>query len=239
MSINTLFENIHKKFISYETYLTNSNSLGLTNESIFAENHMQFLLNIIFDWNLINANSIKKNQAGYDLVDVNNKIYIQVTADKNHSTKFKNAVGSFKNLNEKIESGTMFLVLFISAKENKKLIANVKEDELNYQAYFIPQLLEKIRFLSEDKLEKIDTLLDQLLAPSILNIRDKAKRINIIPVQSIVEIGSGIYIKREILVEGLYAFTQAGNGLLTGGPGYGKSFILEELQRKYSMEKAH
>jgi len=238
MSINTLFENIHKKFISYETYLTNSNSLGLTNESIFAENHMQFLLNIIFDWNLINANSIKKNQAGYDLVDVNNKIYIQVTADKNHSTKFKNAVGSFKNLNEKIESGTMFLVLFISAKENKKLIANVKEDELNYQAYFIPQLLEKIRFLSEDKLEKIDTLLDQLLAPSILNIRDKAKRINIIPVQSIVEIGSGIYIKREILVEGLYAFTQAGNGLLTGGPGYGKSFILEELQRKYSMEKA-
>lgn len=237
MSNNILLENIHKKFISYERYLTTSNSLGLTNESIFAENHMQFLLNIIFGWNLINANSIKKNQTGYDLVDINNKIYIQVTANKNYSTKFKNAVDSFKNLNANIETETMFLVLFISVKENKKLIANVQEGELNYQAYFIPQLLEKIRFLEEDKLERIDALLDRLLAPSSLNTSSKTKKISIIPIQPIAEIGSGIYIKREILVEDLYAFTQVENGLLTGGPGYGKSFILEELQRKYYKEK--
>ncbi|UPT72346.1 MAG: SMEK domain-containing protein [Flavobacterium sp. JAD_PAG50586_2] len=236
MSINVLFDNIHKKFVAYESYLSNSNSLGLTDAAIFAENHMQQILNIIFDWELINANSLKKNQSGYDLIDSSKGIYIQVTSRKDHGVKFKSAITSFKKLYPKQDDVGKLIVLYISSQISRKLLPEVVEGKLMYQAYFIPQLLDKIFYLDHDKLLKIDKILDQILKPINFDSTAKIKIVPSIAIQAVSEIGPGIYIKREKLITELFNFIQKGNGLLTGGPGYGKSFTLEELQRKFLLE---
>ncbi|PZU26255.1 MAG: hypothetical protein DI622_01200, partial [Chryseobacterium sp.] len=58
-----------------------------------------------------------------------------------------------------------------------------------------------------------------------------------IPLQKINDNYPEVYIHRGNLTNQLYDFLQEKNGLLVGGPGYGKSFILEELQRYCRSKK--
>ena len=39
-------------------------------------------------------------------------------------------------------------------------------------------------------------------------------------------------INREKLLEDLQAFTSRGNGIITGGPGVGKTYLLTELRQR-------
>ncbi|AYM99185.1 SMEK domain-containing protein [Chryseobacterium sp. 3008163] len=84
MSSPAYFHNIKTYLFNFADELGYSNSVGLGDLNIFAENLSKNLLNEIFGWELINANEKKRNQRSYDLVSESRGIYIQVTADKNH-----------------------------------------------------------------------------------------------------------------------------------------------------------
>ncbi|MCJ7932491.1 MAG: SMEK domain-containing protein [Chryseobacterium sp.] len=84
MSLPDYFHNIRTYLFAYADHLKYTNSVGLGDYNIFAENLFKDLLNVLFDWDLLNANAQRRNQKSYDLVSKANNIFIQVTANKNH-----------------------------------------------------------------------------------------------------------------------------------------------------------
>jgi hypothetical protein len=67
--------------LSYlEAYVSSSNSLNLTDTNIHSEDFVGGLLNIIYDWNLVNANQYAGNFPCIDLIDSTLGIGIQVTS---------------------------------------------------------------------------------------------------------------------------------------------------------------
>lgn len=233
MSKPEYFHNITKYLINYVAYLEYNNSLGLSDYTIFAESSFKDILNKIFDWNLVNANFIKKNQSSYDLLCEKNGIFIQVTSNKKHKQKYDSSIRSFKKLNVKADR---FIVLFIRMGLSKTLLEPVTENGITYEAFDVPKLLNHIleKCSAPGKFHEINEILEEMLLPTMVK---SSKSIPIkLPEQKIRPHSKGIYVDRSRLVEDLFSFIQKDNGLVIGGPGYGKSYILEELQR-YCVER--
>lgn len=82
MSTTIYYDNIQKLLFRYAELVQQSNSLGLSNETVNAENLFCVFLNKAFAWELINANEDVKNQDTFDLIDKKRGIAIQVTSNK-------------------------------------------------------------------------------------------------------------------------------------------------------------
>ena len=234
MSSNIFYDNIEKYLFQYVDLLEHSNSLGLTDKAVHAENLFTALLNLIFDWNLVNANEIKQNQSSFDLIYIAEKICIQITTNKSHKAKFNRSASSFTESNNEFGIDH-FIVLFISKKVNQKLLSEQIIKGVKFESYDIPKLLRKIFYKcpEPDKLETINRWLEKSLNPVRLGeeFSIQPKLPAVLPKQLLVKFPHGIYIPRIQLVKELFDFIQEDSGLLIGGPGYGKSFIIEELQR--------
>jgi hypothetical protein len=232
MSLPDYFHNIRTYLFAYADHLNYTNSVGLGDYNIFAENLFKDLLNVLFDWNLINANSQKRNQKSYDLVSKSKNIYIQVTANKNHKSKYDKSVRSFKDF---AKDGDHFIVFFIAKNVNKNILKLNNVEGVIYEAYDLSKLMDTILFDCSEagKLMMINNILaNSLHAKLYEQLPTITHQANLeIPIQRINDNYPEVYIHRENLTKLLYDFIQEKNGLLVGGPGYGKSFILEELQR--------
>ena len=71
------------------------NAVNLYDINIVAEDFFPGLLNLIYGYELKNANYLEKNAPAIDLVDPKNRIAVQVTSD-NSSTKIKHTIEEFK-----------------------------------------------------------------------------------------------------------------------------------------------
>lgn len=238
MSATIYLENIQNNLFRLIDLIESSNSINRSNRTVDAENFFCSLLNSAFGWNLINANELKSNQDSFDLIDKKRKLYVQVTSNKKHSLKFNTTLSKFK----KQDSGryNRLIVLFIARKCPQNILKEVKEKKIQYEAFDIPKLYNQIYFKCKTakKLQVVNDLLEVELAP--LHISTGSIKANYsfkLPKQKIKEISAGIYINRTALVERIFAFCQSGSGLLVGGPGVGKSFTVEELQRLYANKR--
>lgn len=76
-------ENVIKRFIMgmsvLTAYIYYTGNLNMHDINISAEQFMCDLLNILYNMDLKNANSVTYNNSGYDLISENKKIIIQVT----------------------------------------------------------------------------------------------------------------------------------------------------------------
>ena len=233
MSQSTYFDNIQKYMFLYTGLISNSNSLGLTDKSVNAENVFKQFLNIVFDWNLENENAKSLNQDSFDLFDRSKNIYVQVTSNKKHSLKKKNSITSFK---EKYKSKTKkrFIILFISTKCSSNILKSAIEDNTTFDTYDIPTLLKKLYHENSNpiKLKKINELLQFVVYPVLIKSDINIERIYPISInQAIPVLDRTFHIDRHDFVESLFEFAQEANGLLIGGHGFGKSFAIEELKR--------
>ena len=102
------FENIKKRFIELKSQVEVDNSLGLFDINKIVEDVYMHILNVVYGWDLKNANLIIENFPAVDLIDIHNKIVIQVTSTTD-STKLKNTTEKFKGL---IEYSTYDLKIF-------------------------------------------------------------------------------------------------------------------------------
>lgn len=232
MSTTTYFDNIQKYLHQYVDLIESSNSLGLTDKTVHAENIFAEIMNITFEWNLKNANQVNKNQDSFDLIDEQNSVYVQVTSNKNHKLKYTSAVTSFLKKHDNGEP-KRFIVLFIAKNINRKLLNSKTEDTMTSEAFDIQRLLENITYNiggNPKKLEKLHNILQKTIYPVLLE-GNKFSHSSSLLSQNIKDIQNGIYIKRDKLITDLFDFAQKGNGLILGGPGFGKSFIIDELQR--------
>lgn len=66
---------------NYNSQVVLNGTINHQDINVDSEDFIMLLLNYLFDWNLVNANTIKRNYPGIDLIDEDNKIAIQVTSD--------------------------------------------------------------------------------------------------------------------------------------------------------------
>ena len=153
--------------------------LNIHSETFFAE-----LFNILYNYNLVNLNSIKQNVEGIDLVDTKNKVIIQVSATCTKE-KIENSLNKVIYL---FYQGYNFKFISISKEVSNKLrviefknpynlIFNSQEDILDFTkllGYILSLGIDKqkilFEFIKKELEEEINTVkVDSNLA-TIINI---------------------------------------------------------------------
>ncbi|MDB9318557.1 SMEK domain-containing protein [Nodularia spumigena CS-591/04] len=143
----------------------NRGILGLFDQHIIAENFVAKLLNIIYDYNLVNLNKINNTYPAIDLGDYNEKICFQVTYTslKNHRHKIKETINKFIK-HQKYKKFSSLKFLFLGAKQKKYqkgfdtqdcFIFDPEKDVINLQ-----DLIGELHSLSDEKLQELSLLID-------------------------------------------------------------------------------
>lgn len=103
--------------------------LNLLDDHVHSEAFFSHLLNKLCGWNLENINKTRKNNPGFDLIDVDNKILIQVTGT-NSKEKIKDTLSNaiFK---EYSEYTLKFVIIGTDAKDLKN-----KNYDMPYDIFF-------------------------------------------------------------------------------------------------------
>lgn len=235
MAYSIYLKNIQRLLFLYTDLVEQSNSMGLFDDAVTAENFFCSFLNTAFGWNLTNANELKTNQDSFDLIDKRKGLAIQVTSNKNHKAKLTRSVSTLEQ-NNKNKGIKTFIILFISKKCPTVILKKVKSKEFVYEAYDIPKLLSKLYYENKlpGQLKDLNKILEDAVSPvSISNgfqfLEDTSKQL--LKPQPATLKKDGLYIYRKELIENIFTFAQISNGLLVGNPGVGKSFTIEELQR--------
>jgi hypothetical protein len=166
-------KSISNHFTNIEIQIRNLNSQNLCDLSIISETWIGDILNLVFDYKLKNTNSNKSNYPGIDLVDNENRISVQVTAEKT-KTKIQKTLNVFEE-NCFIEKYDKLIIFILGEKQKgysklvipKELQFNANEDIMDFKL-----LLKYISFLPLNKIEEIDRYLETELSNSAKNKQD-------------------------------------------------------------------
>jgi hypothetical protein len=146
------------------TQVTVNNKLNLTDINVHSENFYRDLLNLAFDYNLININIIDPNAAAIDLGDEANKFAIQVTSTS-ALAKTKHTVNKFieKSLHKKYER----LVILNITEKTTHTVPTVGDMTYNLNTkddiWDIGDLSKMINNLDLPKIQQISNFLNQQL----------------------------------------------------------------------------
>lgn len=131
--------------------------LNILDLHLHSEDFYTHFLNLLFDWNLVNTNTIQQNTPGIDLVDIKNRIVVQVSAT---ATKQKIQSALSKNLSGYQRYTFKFIAITSKDISNLKknnsfnnphaLIFSPSEDILDIQS-----LLKFIKCLDIDSQKKV------------------------------------------------------------------------------------
>ena len=110
MNSKVKIDKITKDLIILKEIVRLQNSANFTDINIVCENIVCELLNIAYNYNLINANGVKTNQSVYDLIDSKRKICFQVTST-NTNAKIQKTLTGFKNIKESEEYQIKFFII--------------------------------------------------------------------------------------------------------------------------------
>ena len=142
------------------------NSLNLQDINVVAENFYRDLLNLLYDYNLKNANHEKQNVASIDLVDDKKRLAIQVTSD-NSSTKVRNTIHGF-NEGSLYKKYDRLIVLVITVKldfpkTKFKNVGNVLFSK-EHDIIDVASILKDIADLKLEKLQIIEEFIVNQIA---------------------------------------------------------------------------
>lgn len=149
------------------------NAVNLYDINIIAEDFFPGLLNLIYGYELKNANHLEKNAPAIDLVDPENRIAVQVTSD-NSSTKIKHTIEKF-NKNQAYQLYDRLVVLILTQKKNYS-------SEFDTQGMFtfekvkdiwdVEKLMKDIRELQTEKIKAISSYLSEELRNKYYSVRE-------------------------------------------------------------------
>lgn len=160
------------------------NAVNLYDINIIAEDFFPGLLNLIYGYELKNANHLEKNAPAIDLIDQKNRIAVQVTSD-NSSTKIKHTIEEF-NKSQAYHLYDRLVVLILTQKKKyssnfdtqglfsfekardiwdvEKLIKDIRELETaqikNVSDYLSEELYNKYYSVRETQAREVDTIID-------------------------------------------------------------------------------
>ena len=157
-----LLKSISNEFAKWQVQIENLNSLSLYDANIFSEYTLCELMNIVFDYKLINANLISANFPAVDLVDTTNKIAIQVTSTS-QKPKIQTTLNKFAEKRLYLEYDKILIIIL---GKKQKLYSNLSiSPEISFdqseQILDFKSLLNIIARLPLKRIEKISSLLNQ------------------------------------------------------------------------------
>jgi hypothetical protein len=139
-----------------------SNKLNLTDVNNFSEDFYEQLLNLVYDYKLKNANHFVPNAAAIDLIDLSNKISVQVTST---SSLKKTTTTVTKFIEHKLFNKYDQLVIFNIVKKSKHKEKNIGNDKFSIDTendiWDINDVLKDIKYLTDIK--KIKAIRDFLI----------------------------------------------------------------------------
>lgn len=153
---------ISDEFALWELRLQNLSSMNLFDAHNLSEDSICELFNNIFNYNLINLNTIDVNFPAIDLGDLKNSICIQVTSTKT-SNKIQKTIDKFIENNLHTQYSELFIVIlgkkqkkYHSLKINDNILFDYKSQILDFR-----DILNLIRSKPINQLKKISKILKQ------------------------------------------------------------------------------
>lgn len=149
------------------------NAVNLYDINIIAEDFFPGLLNLIYGYELKNANHLEKNAPAIDLVDQENRIAVQVTSD-NSSTKIKHTIEEF-NKNQAYQLYDRLVVLILTQK--KSYSSNFDTQgmftfEKAKDIWDVEKLMKDIRELQTEQIKAISNYLSEELRNKYYSVRE-------------------------------------------------------------------
>ena len=149
------------------------NAVNLYDINIIAEDFFPGLLNLIYGYELKNANHLEKNAPAIDLIDQKNRIAVQVTSD-NSSTKIKHTIEEF-NKSQAYHLYDRLVVLILTQK--KKYSSNFDTQglfsfEKASDIWDVEKLIKDIRELETEQIKNISDYLSEELYNKYYSVRE-------------------------------------------------------------------
>lgn len=161
-----LLKKIADSLALLEISTRNRGILRFYDQHIIAETFAAKLLNIFYDYALINLNTIDPNYAATDLGDFHKRLCFQVTytAKNNHRTKIAESITKFIT-HRRYEHFDTLKFLFLGPKQKKYTKAFDTKGFFTFSPYSdvinLQDLVDKLPTLTNQQIEKIVRLIDE------------------------------------------------------------------------------
>lgn len=157
-------DKIAELFARFRAEVQNLNSLNLYDINIHAENVIIPILNLVYGVNLININNKEKNSSAIDLIDIENRIAVQVTSTAT-GEKVKHTIDEFIK-GKRAEDFDTLLIYIITEKQKKysdNIFVLARDNELDFSEKQILDYSDILKELNSwINISKIDQLLELL-----------------------------------------------------------------------------
>ncbi len=156
--LKSIIQNL--SILKYQVQL--SNAINFYDINITAEDFYPGLLNLILDFEFVNANAIEKNATSIDLVDEKNEFAIQVTSD-NSSDKIKHTINKFVERKSYNKYKRLVMLILTEKKKYTKDFDTQGKFQFDRKSdiWDIDDLIQKIRFLPIEKIKEINEYLQK------------------------------------------------------------------------------
>lgn len=162
---NELINSIEQKLSILSKSIETRGHLNLLDLHLHAENFYTTLLNLIFDFKLSNRNINAHNAEAVDLIDVANKLIVQVSAT-NTKTKIQDSLDKIPN------SFNQYKFIFISISKPATELRSKTYKTPSHIIFFpkidildIAKIIQNIMALSIEKIQTINDFLSKEISP--------------------------------------------------------------------------
>lgn len=153
---------IRKRLAYLTSFIKLSGLASLYDSHIVSEFFFKDFLNLIFGYSLENKNTEQKNNIATDLVDIKNKIAVQVTAETSKD-KVRDTIKKFEENKLNLTFSSLILLILV---DKKTAHASLPETQDNYvfRRLDISDIFNKIRQIPNiDKIQEIADFLNKEL----------------------------------------------------------------------------
>lgn len=157
MERSKLLTDIRAYFGAFREMVKGSAADNRLDNAIDAEHFLAEMLNVVYGWNLVNANDNRKNEAGIDLCDTDNRIVFQITTAKDKKRKIAH---SFDKTDKRKYEGFRFCFFFIDEESE---VDKLRSSEITAPSAF--------SFSPQEDIYSIDTLICEIAKQKICIIR--------------------------------------------------------------------
>lgn len=165
-------KNIAESLALLSKEVTILNAVNLYDINIVAEDFFPKLLNLIYGFDLKNANYLEKNAPAIDLFDPKNRIAVQVTSD-NTSTKIKHTIKEF-NKNQSYKLYDRLLILILTHKKSYTADFDTQGKfrfEKRRDILDVEDVIKDIRKLDTEQIQSISSYLSEELCNKIYAVK--------------------------------------------------------------------